>query len=470
MNSIKTKLFAFFAAFMIAFVFFGIILNVLFLKRYYIYKNESIFVNTGKKIIAEYTSNIENIEPYINQIDRIDGISCIIADRGMNEIINSLPDKSNPNKVRLPNEIEQIIFKNFDKLSYGYIYNAVDKPNKEGSILVYVTRLDNDNFIILRKAMKGIDESVAIANQFYFFGGLFIVAVGGLFIYFLAKRIAKPITEMSIVAESISNMDFTKNVKVNTRDEIGSLGRSINKISANLSSSIRELLEDVDRRKLLVRNLSHELKTPIGVIKGYTEGLKFGVSNDREKREKYCSVIVTECDRMDSMIRELLNISMLETGMFNLNIIRLDLCKLVKNVADKFSQIINEKGIKLDIILDANIYVNADKDITERVLTNYLTNAIQHVGKDNTIQIKLQKTSNNIRISVYNTGSHISENDLRHIWDVFYKADKARSRQYGGHGLGLSIVKLIAEAQNGSCGVENVKDGVCFYFDFLSQE
>jgi signal transduction histidine kinase len=318
--------------------------------------------------------------------------------------------------------------------------------------------------------MKGIQESVAIANQFYFFAGFVIILFGGIFIFIYSKKITRPIIEMSNVAEDISNMNFTKIVKIDTQDEIERLGRSINLISNKLSTSINALREDVNRRKLLVRNISHELKTPIGVIKGYAEGLKFGVANDPGKMDKYCTVIAEECDRMDGMIRELLNLSLLESGTFSLNIKSFDLCELVENVADRFSHIISEKDIKLELKFDAKIVTYADPELIERALTNLLTNAINHVEDRKIIQIKVQKHSDKPRISVFNTGNHISESDIERIWDVFYKADKARSRQYGGHGLGLSIVKLIAQAHGGSYGVENVTNGVCFYFDFTGKD
>jgi signal transduction histidine kinase len=173
--------------------------------------------------------------------------------------------------------------------------------------------------------MKGISESVAIANQFYIVAGLIIILLGGLFIIIFSKRITEPIVEMSNVAESIANLDFEKRVSSDSRDEIGSLGRSINRICEKLSASMNSLQQDVERRKQLVRNISHELKTPIGVIKGYAEGLKYGVVEDKDKTSKYCTIIATESDRMDRMVRELLNLSVLESGMFQIKIHRFNL-------------------------------------------------------------------------------------------------------------------------------------------------
>lgn len=466
MKTIKTKLFLVFTVSMVSLVLCGILFNALLLQKYYIYKNKRIFIEASRQIIEEFINNRKNFNYFIGQLDRVDGISCTITDKNRNVKLNSFPERPDQNAMRLPSEIEQMILKNEGKLVNSYIYSVVEKPNEQSPKLVFISQMSGGELVILRKPLKGIDESVSIANEFYIFAGFFIIILGGIFTFVFSVRITRPIIEMSIVAQDISNMDFSRKVTVKTQDEIGSLGKSINMISNKLSTSINALREDVDRRKLLVRNMSHEMKTPIGIIKGYAEGLKYGVADDPEKITKYCSVIAEECDRMDGMIRELLNLSILESGMLNLNITRFDLCELVKNVVEKFFHILDEKSIHLELKCESNIVICADCELIERAFTNFLTNAIHHVDSKNIIHIKLETVSNRPRISVFNTGSHLTEKDMENIWDVFYKVDKARTRQYGGHGLGLSIVKLIAQAHGGSCWVENVNDGVCFYFIF----
>lgn len=247
-----------------------------------------------------------------------------------------------------------------------------------------------------------------------------------------------------------------------SKDEIGKLGESINKISEKLCTSIDELKEDVERRKQLVRNMSHELKTPIGIIKGYAEGLKFGVADDKEKMHKYCSVLVEECDRMDKLILELLNHSMMEVGMVKLNITSFDIHEFIVKIAERFKPIFIEKNIKFDLKCIDNYIISADCDMLEKAVNNFITNAIDHVEGRNFIQLTVKEEDKGIKISVFNTGNHIQEKDLEKIWDVYYKVDKARSRKYGGHGLGLAIVKLIVQLHGGSTKVENINDGVIF--------
>ncbi|MGK0467691.1 ATP-binding protein [Clostridium sp.] len=465
MKTIRTKLSVFFLIFMVSLVLFGIILNALFLERYYIYKNKAVFTATSKEISNEYAYNRNNITNFINQIDHFEGINCIITDEYKSVQYNSFLQISDSDAKILPGEIEKLVLKNKDKLFKNFVYSVTEKQNDQAPKLVFISQLDNGELIILRKPLKGISESVSIANQFYIFAGLINIFIGGIFIFVFSKQVTRPVIEMSNVAEGISNLDFNKRAIYDSQDEIGSLGRSINKMSEKLSVSINSLRSDVERRKQLVRNISHELKTPIGVIKGYAEGLKYGVADDMEKTQKYCTVIADECNRMDNMVRELLNLSMLESGLFQLNILKFDIGELIQKISERFEPILSEKGITLDLNNQNNLSISADYELVERVINNYITNAINHVEGIRLIKVTVEKKVNGIGVSVFNTGKHISEDDLVSIWDVFYKVDKARSRQYGGHGLGLSIVRLIAELHGGMAGVENVSDGVLFFIE-----
>jgi len=267
---------------------------------------------------------------------------------------------------------------------------------------------------------------------------------------------------MSNVAENISNLYFDKRVNLEHQDEIGKLGESINKISEKLSASINGLKQDVERRKQLVSNMSHELKTPIGIIKGYAEGLKYVVVDDKEKMAKYCSVLVEECDRMDNLVRELLNHSKMEAGMVELNITSFDSGEFISKIAERFKPTFIEKGITFDFKCVNNYIISADRDMLEKAINNFITNAIDYVEGRNFIQLTAEKKEKGIKISVFNTGNHIPTEDLEKIWDIYYKVDKARSRKYGGHGLGLSIVRLIVQLHGGITKVENVGEGVIF--------
>ena len=464
MKTIRTKLFAMFSVFMVSFVLSGIILNILFLEKYYIYKNRGIFLKINSKIIDVYINDRNNLDEFLKNTDRAEAMNIAISDSDLRIKYTSLPQKGETGRP-IPSEIERLINKNKNTLKKSYVYSVVERPEHSEREIVFLSQMEGKEIIILKKSMKGIKESVAIANQFYILAGLLIILPGGIFIFIFSLRITGPVIEMSNVAEGISNLDFNRRVIFDSQDELGSLGRSINKMSEKLSVTMNALKEDIEQRKELVRNMSHELKTPIGVIKGYAEGLKYGVAEDKEKIKKYCNVISEECDRMDKMVQELLNFSLMESGMFQLKISRFDTGEFIKNITGKFTPLFTEKGISIDLNYEKDLLISADRELMEKAVNNYITNAINHIEGKKQVRVCAEKNGTGVKISVFNTGKHIPEEDLSHIWDVFYKVDKARTRQYGGHGLGLSIVKLIAELHGGITGVENVNEGVIFFIE-----
>lgn len=465
MKTIRGELFLTFGLFSIALVLSGILLNALFLERYYIYKNKSILAETALQISEAYVKDRRGVLPLMETIDRAEGINCTITDGEWIPRYNSFPQKQGPDSMRLPSEIEELASTEETTLIKEAIYAVVEKEGEQVPKLVYIRQLPGGELIILKKSVKGISESVAIANQFYLLAGALIIMVGGVSIYFLSGRITQPIIEMSAVAEEISQLNFSRRVVMNSQDELGSLAMSINRISEKLDGSINALKQDVERRKALVRNISHELKTPIGIVKGYAEGLSFGVAEDPENMRRYCRVITEECDRMDLMVRELLNLSMLEAGMFHMKKESLDIGELIRDSALQLQPILSEKAITLEVDCPDSLLISADRELMKRMVNNYLINGIHHAEGERQILVSAKTVGLGIRISVFNTGEQIPEEDREAIWDVFYKRDQARSRNYGGHGLGLSIVKQIAEVHGGSVGLENQVGGVGFYFE-----
>lgn len=463
MKTIRSKLILLFSLFMLALVASGILLNALFLEKYYIYSNRSIFEKISQEIEKVYRDEPKGLMPLIESIDRMEGISTTIADKDLIIRFNSFATIANNNPDRLPLEIEELIRINGKVLRTAPLYVVVDQQKDQAPKLVFVTSLKTGDYMVLRKPLKGISESVTIANRFYSAAGFILVCLGGIFITFYSKRITEPIKEMSAIADKISHLSFDERIITQSDDELGRLGVSINQISQKLSVSIESLNQDVERRKALVRNITHELKTPIGVIKGYSEGLQFGVADDEEKRLRYCRIISEECDRMDDLVKSLLHISALESGYFELEKTVVDVGQLVRNSLVRFDPVIAERELKLQLDLSEQVTALVDPQLFGRVVDNFISNAIHHVAGDKEIQVSLKLEESSFRLSVFNTGSPLPEEELSHLYDVFYKVDKARTRQYGGHGLGLSIVRLIADLHGGRTGVTQRDKGIEFF-------
>jgi two-component system sensor histidine kinase VanS len=462
-KTIRIKLFLFFIGFLVSFIIFGTFINTLFLEKFYVYKNRGIFDGVEQQIKAEFLQNRNGIEDFIGIIDRLDGINISITDKKQSIIYSSFPKKQSVETSRLPIEIEEVIGPRADELQKSAIYTLVEKQGDQAPKLLYVSRLTSENLLIMTKPIKGIRESSDISNQFYILAGLFMVLIGSILIYILSKKMTKPIEEMSAIAENIANLDFEQKVAVTSGDEIGGLAKSINTISEKLKISIQGLKQDIEFQKELARNMSHELKTPIGVIKGYAEGLLYGVADDQEMMNKYCRVIVDECDRMDNLVKELLNLSMLESKDAKLeHVMKFKISLLVDSVMERLDPIFKEHSITCQTACKDELEINGDFELLGRALTNMVMNAIKYCDENKYIRISVHRADNFALVSVYNTGPGIPQEEIGKIWDVFYKVDKARSRKFGGHGLGLSIVKSIIQLHGGTVAVENRTGGVEF--------
>ena len=344
--------------------------------------------------------------------------------------------------------------------------------------------LDNGNLFLMRSPLESIRESVSLANRFLAYVGLGAALISAVIIYFVSRRITKPIMELAGISERMNKLDFEAKYTGNSQNEIAILGQNINALSQTLEATIselknanNELLRDIEKknkvdemRKEFLSNVSHELKTPIALIQGYAEGLKEGISEDAESREYYCEVIMDEASKMNHMVKKLLTLNQLEFGNETVSMERFDITSLIDNYLSSMELLCRQKEIRIQMEEYPAIFVWADEFMVEEIFGNYFMNAMNHVAGSRVIDVKLVKSENNVRVSVFNTGEPIPEESIPYIWDKFYKVDKARTREYGGSGVGLSIVKAMMEAMNQAYGVINYSNGVEFWFELETSE
>lgn len=339
--------------------------------------------------------------------------------------------------------------------------------------------LDNGYLFMLRSALEGIRESVSLSNRFLTYAGGAAILVSIFLVIWLSNRVTKPILELADISERMKHLDFEAKYTGKDKTEIAILGNNINELSEALEETIselktanNELLKDIERkdrvderRREFLSNVSHELKTPIALIQGYAEGLKEGINEDAESREFYCDVIMDEAAKMNSMVKNLLTLNQLEAGNDVVNMERFDVAALMKNYIASSEILLRQKDISVRMEDYGSIYVWGDEFRVEEVFMNYFTNAINHAQKEKIIDVRVTRTQERVRISVFNTGEPIPQESVDHLWEKFYKVDKARTREYGGSGVGLSIVKAIMESMNQEYGVINYDNGVEFWFE-----
>lgn len=343
--------------------------------------------------------------------------------------------------------------------------------------------LKSGDLFLLRTPLESIRDSVGISNRFLAYVGITAAIFSGIIIWFLSGRYTRPILELARISEKMAKLDFEAKYRGNQDNEIGILGENINFMSEELEKTISELktanielTKNIERkekneemRNEFIANVSHELKTPIALIQGYAEGLKEEISDSPEEREYYCEVIIDEARKMNEMVKNLLTLNQLEYGNDTIAMERFDVYELVSNYLNSAAILLEQNEIELTLMPSGPIYVWGDEFKIEEVFTNYLSNAIHHVKENKEgkkkIEISFEKKEKSVIISVFNTGDGIPPESIEKIWDKFYKVDKARTREYGGNGIGLSIVKAIMESMKNNFGVKNKEGGVVFWFE-----
>lgn len=339
--------------------------------------------------------------------------------------------------------------------------------------------LDDGSLIALRSSGARLNDNVKITLTLYTYVGFFAIIIGCIAMFVASNVYVKPIHEMAVAAKKMAQLDFDTRVCTKHQDEIGELGDSINSMSKELEATISELKtanvrlsKDIEKknqidemRKEFLSHVSHELKTPIALIQGYAEGLKENISDDPESKDFYCEVIMDEADKMNTMVKRLMALNELEFGTDRINMERFDIVELINNINHSSDILLHQNNQQLRFDNQAPLYVWGDEFMIEEVYTNYLTNAIHHTPKDGLIKIYIEDLGKLIRVNVFNEGNNIPEDELEKIWIKFYKVDKARTREYGGSGIGLSIVAATMKLHGRDYGAYNKEGGIVFYFE-----
>lgn len=480
-KSVRVKLFLTMSIMVIAIILFLIFANTFLIEKYYLHSKKDSLLQAYDKINT-YVSNNTNISSSELELEKIainNNFSIVITDKNnMNvyysgkDYIENMLDRNRIDKGKFLYSKDKI-----------YIVELKDYKN-EITFLTLLGKMDNGNNIYIRMPISAITENVDISNHFLYIIGVITLIVGGIIVTYISKRFTKPISELSTIANKMSNLDFSQKYRIKDNgDEIDNLGKSINTMSDKLEDTITELRKnnselekDIEKkskidemRKQFISDVSHELKTPIALIQGYSEGLIENVNTDEENRRFYSEVILDEANKMDKMVKELLELNKLEYGGKIFNNTSFDIVNLIKDNLRKYTVMLEEDNIEVEFKQKDPIYVYADENFIEKVLNNYLSNAIKNVlevENKKYIEIKIKKLKEEkIRIYVFNTGKNISNENINKIWNRFYKEDSSRNRQKGGTGIGLSLVKAIMENYKNDYGVKNKNNGVEFFFD-----
>lgn len=479
--SIKRQMMAVFVGLVIVMMIVFLVINGGFLERYYVADRQAEFVKVYSMLkdkIEDGTIAQEEPGGEMGKLAEKNNISIVVINQEYDPIYTNVRDRETMVSQLwgyLFNMNNRVVLDSTDEYD---INKSVDMRNNTEYIEMW-GKFDNGDIFLMRSPLESIREAVRMFNQFIGVVGAVVIVLSIILAWYFSKRLTEPLMELATLSRKMANLDFDAKYTSGGSNEIGVLGQSFNQMSEKLEQTISdlkkanyELQKDIEQKEKLetmrtefIGNVSHELKTPIALIQGYAEGLKEGVNDDPESREFYCDVIMDEADKMNRMVKNLLTLNQLEFGEDDVQFERFDITALIRGVLQSLEILIEQKEAKILFRETEAVYVWADEFKVEQVVRNYVNNALNHVEGEKVIEIKIVKTEEQARISVFNTGLPIPEEDIGRIWDKFYKVDKARTREYGGNGIGLSIVKAIMESFHKGYGVRNYDNGVEFWFE-----
>ena len=490
-HSLRFEISAVFISIMVGTFLMCLVVNLFFMEKFYI-QNKREAIIAAYRSISQAVSNgditSDEFDVEISHICERYNIEMIVLDADSKTVKTSSSNAELLAKVLWDNMINSASGAGgiSDKtiIDYGDDYTlqiTVDKGTGRQYLEMWGI-VGNGNLILVRTTMESIKDNVSISNTFMVYVALIAIVVGSVLILYICKKVTDPIKKLYLISNDMKKLNFeAKYVPENEyKNEIDVLGQNMNELSETLETSIKELKnanialkrdiarkEEIDvMRKEFLSNVSHELKTPIALIQGYAEGLKEGINDDEESRDFYCEVIMDEASKMNIMVKKLLTLNQLEFGNDSANMERFDIVDMVSNYLKSASMLAKQKDVTVKFGEYPPIFVWGDEFKIEEVLQNYYSNAINHIAGEKVIEVKIATTEDNhVRVSVFNTGEPIPQDSIGHIWEKFYKVDKARTREYGGSGVGLSIVKAIMEGMHQKYGVINYDNGVEFYFE-----
>lgn len=485
-HSIRRQMIAFFVITMaLSFAVIAVI-NYGFLAKFYHSQKIKTLKSTYEAMNEIFASESDDYAAKLMQISVQDNIEMLVEDEGLESMLFSTSREARDLELRLFGYYTGFYREKIDVLEETNMYAIQETSDRSISIsyLEMWGQFDNGYCFLMRTPLEAIENAVHLSNMFYLVVGSLVVLVSVVFISLFSKRLTKPIVTLTDLSQRMANLDFEAKYGEKAGNEIDMLGENFNRMSDELKDTISELKnannelqrdinekEKIDEMRIeFLNNVSHELKTPIALIQGYAEGLKDDICDDKESRDFYVDVILDEAGKMNKMVRQLLSLNQLEFGQNQVQMERFDLTALIQGVIDGMKLIIEEKEARVTFDRKAPVYVWGDEFKIEEVVTNFMSNALNHLDYEKKIDIRITEQDGVVTTSVFNSGDPIPEESISKLWEKFYKVDKARTRAYGGSGIGLSIVKAIMEGHHQKCGVRNYDDGVAFWFTLDARE
>ncbi len=447
-NSLKSHIWLYLIIFTLMIVLFLWLFQVIFINKYYELSKADQIKRTTLEIIKNYDEDVD----YLDKISYEDNV-CI-------EIVKNRMTIYSSNESNRGCLISNYQYKNdfFDSDVDEKTYKLIN-PLFDTKTLIYAKKYNDDVTIFVNASLEPLDNTISILSNQLIIVTIIVSLLAFVIGFFISKRISKPIEKMNKNALKLANGNY--NFKFDNNSKIS----EIDELANTLNYAKNELEHTDELRRDLLANVSHDLKTPLTMIKGYAEMIRDLNYDNEEKRNANLNVIIEESERLNVLVEDILTLSKIQANKDTINKEEFDLITLINNIIKRYSIYKETEGYIFEVNTPKEVIINADKKKIEQVIYNLINNAINYTGKDNRVIINVIKNKK-VRVEIKDTGKGIKEEDLPHIWEKYYHSKKKHKRNVIGTGIGLSIVKTILESHNFKYGVDSkLNKGTTFYFE-----
>jgi len=459
-NSLKSKIWIYLIIFSVSILAFLWLFQIIFLNSYYELIKTKDMENIINRVISNYKNNDNN--NFVNNLDSISfekGVCIEIIDNNMQSYLSNGPERGC--------SIESSRDLNIRNIKYNFINSNVDKENYKinntnfkNKTLISALKLDNGVYAFVSVSLQPLDSTINILKSQLLLVSFVVLILSFIIAYFISKKISKPIIKINKSAKCLAHKQY------DTVFETGEDILELNELAKTLNYTRDELIKTDELNRELMANVSHDLKTPLTMIKAYAEMVRDLTYKNKNKRDQNLNVIIDEADRLNLLVNDILDLSKMQAGVVELNFETFNLVDVVNNILNKYKILKESEKYKFIFNYEDNTIIKADIKKIEQVIYNLINNAINYTGSDKKVEINIIDCNSYIRFEVKDTGKGINKSDIDFIWDKYYRVDKAHKRNMHGTGLGLSIVKKILEQHDFEYGVESIiNQGTTFYFN-----
>ena len=454
-NSLTIEIWKYFLIFSVTILGFLWIFQVLFFNQYYRYAKTLDIKEMASLISKNYNNN--NLEGIINTAAYDNEVCVEITDSSFKTLYSSTIYGKGcfTGKNVSANYKFDFITSGLNKKTYELV-----NPSFKNDILVYAVKLKNNNYAFINTSLEPMDGAISILRKQLIVVTIIVFVLSFVISYFISNFISSPIVKMSKSAKELAKGNF--NVKFNTDSNI----HEIDELAETLNYTSSELSKTDEYRRDLMANVSHDLKTPLTMIKAYAEMSVDLHDKDKKKRIDDVKVITEEVDRLTGLVNDILDLSKMQSNIDNLVYEEFDIVSLCNDIIDRYSILKETEDYIFKLKTSSKkIVVYADRKKMEQVIYNLINNAINYTGEDKTVKVNVFEKDFGVLVQVIDSGKGIKESDIPYIWDRYYKNKKKHKRNLVGTGLGLSIVKNILELHEFKYGVDSsINKGSSFYF------